>query len=261
MNILVLLRMVPDVVEELEIAPDGKALDTEYLRMIINESDDHALEQALILKEKLGGKVTALALDAPDVDEVLFTAAAKGVDRVMKIEGGEDALTTRRAAGLFAQAIKNEADLQPFDLVLTGVQAIDDLDALVAPILSQHLALPYLGIVTKVTPDESGKAVTAIREFSAGIRGEFEVPLPAVLGIQAAERPPRYVPVAKVRAAMKSHQIQSVGALTMADGGLPLIEVTRMRKPEVSGHAQMLDGEPEDISKKLAGIFGERGLL
>jgi len=261
MNILVLLRMVPDVVEELEIAPDGKALDTEYLRMIINESDDHALEQALILKEKLGGKVTVLALDAPDVDEVLFTAAAKGGDRVIKIEGGDEGLTTRRAAGLFAEAIKNESDLQPFDLVLTGVQAIDDLDALVAPILSQQLGLPYLGIVTKVTPEESGKAVTAIREFSAGVRGEFEVPLPAVLGIQAAEKPPRYVPVAKVRAAMKSHKIESIDAPTVADAGSLLVEITSMKKPEVTGHAQMLDGAPEEISKKLAGIFAERGLL
>jgi electron transfer flavoprotein beta subunit len=261
MNILVLLRMVPDVVEELEIAPDGKALDADYLRMIVNESDDHALEQALILKERRGGKVTVLALDAPDVDDVLFSAVAKGVDRVLKIEGGEGGLTTRAAAGVFAQIIGSEPDLQPVDMVLTGVQAIDDLDALVAPLLSHRLGLPYLGIVTKVTLDDSGKAVTAIKEFAGGVRGEFEIPLPAVLGIQAAEKPPRYVPVAKVRAAMKSHKIQTIGVPTMADGGLPLVEVTRMRKPEVSGHAEMLDGAPEDISKKLAGIFSERGLI
>ena len=69
MHILVLLKMVPDVVEDLEIAPDGKALDLEYLRMILSESDDHALEQALLLKERHGGKVTVLALDAPEVDD------------------------------------------------------------------------------------------------------------------------------------------------------------------------------------------------
>ncbi len=261
MNILVLLRMVPDVVEELEIAPDGRTLDTEYLRMIVNESDDHALEQALILKERKGGKVTVLALDAPDVDDVLFSAVAKGADRVMKIEGGDGGVTTRAAAGMFAEIIRNEKDLQPFDIVLTGVQAIDDLDALVAPILSHRLGLPYLAIVTKVTPDATGKSVTAIREFAGGVRGEFDVPLPAVLGIQAAEKPPRYVPVAKVRAAMKTSKIESIGVPTMADGGQPLLDVSHMRKPVVSGHAQMLDGEPEDVSKKLAGIFTERGLL
>lgn len=261
MNILVLLRMVPDVVEELEIAPDGRALDTEYLRMIVSESDDHALEQALILTERKGGKVTVLALDAPDVDDVLYSAVAKGADRVLKIESAAGGLTTRFAAGMFAEVIRSEKDLQPYDMVLTGVQAIDDLDALVAPVLSHRLGLPYLAIVTKVTPDESGKSVTAIREFGGGVRGEFEVPLPAVLGIQAAERPPRYVPVAKVRAAMKSHKIESIGVPTMADGGLPILDVSRMRKPVVSGHAQMIDGLPGEISKKLADIFSERGLL
>jgi len=55
-NTVVLLKMVPDVVEELDIAPDGKALDTEVLRMILSESSDHALEQALLLKEKHGVK-------------------------------------------------------------------------------------------------------------------------------------------------------------------------------------------------------------
>ena len=98
MHILVLLKMVPDVVEDLDIAPDGKALDLEYLRMILSESDDHALEQALLLKERHGGKVTVLALDAPEVDDALFTAAAKGADRVVKVVGMDAGLTTRQAA-------------------------------------------------------------------------------------------------------------------------------------------------------------------
>jgi electron transfer flavoprotein beta subunit len=55
MNLVVLMRMVPDVVEELEIAPDGKSLDQEALRLIVSESDDHALEEALLLKERYGG--------------------------------------------------------------------------------------------------------------------------------------------------------------------------------------------------------------
>jgi len=50
MNILVLLKMVPDVVEELEVAEGGKTLKDEYLRMIVSESDDHALEESLLLK-------------------------------------------------------------------------------------------------------------------------------------------------------------------------------------------------------------------
>src|SRR5574340_1137111 len=101
MQILVLLRMVPDVVEELEIAPDGSRLDPDLLRMILSESDDHALEEALLLKERHGAKVTVLAPEAPEVDDTLFTALAKGTDRAMKVTGAEG-LTTREMAYLFS---------------------------------------------------------------------------------------------------------------------------------------------------------------
>ncbi|MBI5393936.1 MAG: electron transfer flavoprotein subunit beta/FixA family protein, partial [Verrucomicrobia bacterium] len=83
MDILVLMKVVPDVVEELEVGADGKSLDTSFLRTILSERDDHALEQALLLKDKHGGKVTLLTLDAPDIDDVLFTALAKGADRAV----------------------------------------------------------------------------------------------------------------------------------------------------------------------------------
>ncbi len=85
MNLYVLLKMVPDTVEELNVSADGKSLDSEFLRFKLNDPDEHALEQALILKEKHGGQVTVVALDAPEVDDVLFTALAKGADRAVKI--------------------------------------------------------------------------------------------------------------------------------------------------------------------------------
>jgi electron transfer flavoprotein beta subunit len=87
MNIIVIAGLVPDLVEELEIDSSGAALDTAWLRMIINEFDDHALEQAILLKEKNGGHVTVLAIDQEGIDEVLFTAAAKDADQLIKLLG------------------------------------------------------------------------------------------------------------------------------------------------------------------------------
>ena len=67
---------------------------------IVNESDDHALEQALLLKEAAGGSVTVVALDFGDVDNTLFTAAAKGADRIMKITLAEEVpLPSRSSRG------------------------------------------------------------------------------------------------------------------------------------------------------------------
>ena len=261
MNILVLLKMVPDVVEELEIAADGRALDLDYLRMILSESDDHALEQALLLKERHGGKVTVIALDAPEVDDALFTAAAKGVDRVIKVVGMDAGFTTRQAARYFYQAIEDQPGILPVDLILTGVQAIDDLDGLVAPLVAHDLHMPYLGIVTGITLNASGAEVRAIKEYPSGVRGEFEVRLPAVLGIQAAEKPPRYVPVAKVRAAMKSGRIECAQVPTLADGGWPAVNVLEMKRNQPAGHAELLDGAPDRVSDRLCAILAERGLF
>jgi len=261
MNILVALRMVPDIVEELEVAPDGRGLDLEFARMVLSESDDHALEQALILKERHGGKVTVLALDAPELDDVLFTALAKGADRAIKITGAGEGVMTREAAHILARVISNEPGLLPADLILSGTQAFDDLDGLIAPLLADELGLPFLGIVTNLDPDLSAGKARTVKEYPGGVRGEFEVALPAVFGIQAAEKPPRYVPVAKVRAVMKSQKIESGPAPAMEEVGLSMIQVLEMTKPEVSGHAVMLEGSFQQVSRELCGILVERGLL
>ncbi len=87
MNLFVLLKTVPDTVEELTVAADQKSLDAEWLRFKLSDADEHALEQALLLKEKHGGTVTVVAMDAPELDESLFMAFAKGADRVVKLTG------------------------------------------------------------------------------------------------------------------------------------------------------------------------------
>jgi electron transfer flavoprotein beta subunit len=107
--------------------------------------------------------------------------------------------------------------------------------------------------------DASGGKVALVKEYAGGVRGEFEVPLPAVLGIQAAEKPPRYVPVARVRAAMKSQKIESVpsagGVATAA------VEVLRLAKPVMTEHAEMLEGTPEEVAGKVREVLAGRGLL
>jgi electron transfer flavoprotein beta subunit len=261
MNIVVLLKMVPDVVEELEVAADGRSLDLEFLRLIVNERDDHAVEEAVLLKEKHGGQVTAVALDAPEVDDTLFTALAKGADRAVKITGVEPGLSTAAAASLLAQVLPTVPNLLPADLILTGCQAIDDLDGMVAPLLAHRLDRAYVGIVTHVDVDASGKKALVVKECAGGVHSEFEVALPALLGIQAAEKPPRYVPVAKVRAAMKSRPIESTAIPTMADAGPPLVQVLQLAKPEATEHAEMLEGSPENMAAKVCEILAERGVL
>jgi electron transfer flavoprotein beta subunit len=257
MNLFVLLKTVPDTVEELSVAADNKSLDAEWLRFKLSDADEHAVEQALLLKEKHGGKVTVVALDAPELDDSLFTAIAKGADRAAKLTGELGGVQSFSAARLFADFLKAEGQPAADALILVRSQAIDDLEGEIGPYLADLLGLPYVGVVTGIQPDGAG--ITVIKEFAGGLRGEFALSLPAVLGIQSAEKPPRYVPIAKVRAAMKSSSIDTVDVATPeAPARFP---VEKMYKPEVAGRAQMLEGSADEVADRIVDLLAQQSLV
>jgi electron transfer flavoprotein beta subunit len=222
--------------------------------MIINEFDDHAIEQAILLKERDGGKITVLAVEQEGIDEVLFTAAAKDADRLIKLLGEfEEGANSHALARVFAEAIK---DLEP-DLILTGVQAHTNMDGAVGPLVAALLEMPYVGYVAGLNIAD-GKALTK-KEYPGGLIGEMEIVLPAVLGIQASEQPPRYVAVSKVRQAMKTATIEEQDASNLdPSGGL---DASRMFLPEAAERAEMIEGDEDEIAAKLVELFKEVGAL
>jgi electron transfer flavoprotein beta subunit len=256
MNLFVLLKTVPDTVEELSIAADNKSLDPEWLRFKLSDSDEHALEQALLLKERHGGTVTVAALDAPEVEEALFQALAKGADRAVKLTGELGDVRSLAAARLFAGYLESAGGTAPDALILLRSQAIDDLEGEIAPFLADLLGLPYLGVVVAVAPGDGG--VTVTKEFAGGMRGEFAMPMPAVLGIQAAEKPPRYVPIAKVRAAMKSTTLETIDVAPDRPARFP---IERMHKPEAAGRAEMIEGSPEEVANRIVDLLANQSLI
>jgi len=254
MKIVVPVSMIPDLVEELSIDESGKALDMAWTRLIINEFDDHAVEQGILLKEGGGGEVIVLGFDADGLDDSLYTAAAKGADRLIKLTGDfKEDLNSHARARVLTGVIK---EMQP-DLILAGVQAHDDLDGQVGPILAELLGFPYVGYVAGVEVD-GGKAVVR-KEYPGGLIGEMEIALPTVLGIQASETPPRYVAFSKVRQAMKTAAIEEMAVEVSDWSGGP--EVGRMFLPEAAERATMIEGSVEEVSIKLLEIFKEQGVM
>jgi electron transfer flavoprotein beta subunit len=253
MKIVVIAKLVPDLVEELEIDDSGTALDMTWLRLIINELDDHAIEESILLKERTGAEVTVLAPDIEGVDDILFTAAAKGADRLIKVLGDfESGVNNHALAQMLTPVMK---DLAP-DLILAGVEANEDLDGSIGPLLAGYLDLPYIGYVASVKLN--GGIATATKEYPGGLSAEMEVSLPAVLGIQVAEEPPRYVAVSKVRQAMKTAEIEELEVGEFEPEGSPVVE--RMYSPEVGEGATMIEGSLDDIADNLIGIFKELGV-
>ena len=253
MNIVVPVKLVPDLVEGIAIDPSGTALDATWLRLMLNEPDEHAVEQAILLKERIGGQVTVIAPDVPDVDDVLFTAAAKGADRLIKLTGSFERVNNHALARAFAAVI---AGLAP-DLILTGVQAHNDLDGALGPLLAGALSMPYVGYVAGVSI--VGNSCTIRKEYPNGLIGEMEVQLPAVLGIQAADQPPRYVAISKVRQAMKTVAIEEQPVAELDASGGPA--VSRMFQPGSGQQATMIEGNAQEVAARLVAIFKELGVL
>ena len=251
MNIIVPIKQVPDLVEELEINSSGTDLDREWLKMKLSEFDDHALEEALLIKDDQGANVTAIALASDDIDKALFAAAAKGADQLIKVTGVEGS-STHEAAKAMANVIKS----MEYDMVLTGVQAVDDRDGQLAVLLAHYLGVPHVSVVTGVQASDG--RVTVQKEYGGGMVAEFEASTPIILGIQAARETPRYVPVAKVRRAMRGSTIDEVDAGELGVG--PGSTVSKMYKPETVGGAEMIDGSAEDQAGKIIEILTQKGI-
>lgn len=257
MDYVVLLKQVPDLAEEFEIDDSGKELAREWMSFVASEWDEYALEEALQLKEAGGGTVTCLALgvESGDVDELLATCLARGADRAVKVGSFERQPDSHTAAAAFADALDGVAH----DLVLTGVQAIDDLDGQVGPLLATRRGLPHVSVVTHVAVGPDGRTVTVHQEYAGGIVGEFEVDLPAVLGVQTAREAPRYAPVSRVRQLMKTATIDVI-EIGPGDGQGGGLVVEAMEVPESGSSAEMIDGSPAEIAERIAAILAERGI-
>jgi electron transfer flavoprotein beta subunit len=105
----------------------------------------------------------------------------------------------------------------------------------------------------------AGDKVTVRKEYAGGLIAEMEVSLPAVLGIQSAEQPPRYVAYSKIRQVMGTAKIEERAVVDLdLSGG---ITVSRMFQPEVAERATMIEGSPEEVADRIIGIFKELGTL
>jgi electron transfer flavoprotein beta subunit len=254
MKIAVIVRQVPDVVEELVIADDGRSLSEDDVMYITNEADEHALEEALILKSRQGAKVTAVSVGGDEAKDALATAVAKGADEAVHVavpfeHRGDNA----RLAAVLSPMMKPAG----YDLILTGVWASDQIDAGLAGDLAMQLSLPYVGGVVSLSVDASGGPAVVRKEFPGGRLGVIEVSLPAVLGIQSAEQPPRYVPVSKVMATKRTLQVKQQGEPSTAVLG---IRASKLVKSVSAAKAEMLAGDATQVAGEIVRILRERGI-
>jgi electron transfer flavoprotein beta subunit len=255
MRIVVAMRQLADLVEELEVDESGTDIDREFVKFISNEWDEAALEQALLARDAGEAEVVVVALDEPDVDQTLYSALAKGADRAVKLCGGGSGwITTHDRSAVLARWLSG----QEWDLVYTGVQAADDLDGQLAPLLGAALGVPHASVVVHVEIDTA--RVRIVQELGGGLAAEEQISLPAVLGIQTAAAAPRYAPISRIRQAMQSGGLEEV-AVEPPRGQFAGLTVRRLFSPEQAGHAEMLNGSAGDVAGKILELLRAKGLV
>ena len=250
MNIVVAVKHIPSIADDLPVK--GNNLDFDSVDFVLNEFDEQSIEQAVLVKEAVGGTVTVVGVDLiGELDSVLHLALAKGADKAVKVTADDPGADSHMQARWLADAIKG---MTP-DLILTGVQASNDLDGQLGPMIAAYLDIPYIGGVSSVEAAASTAIVT--KEFSGGMVGRYSVSLPVVIGVQAASKPPRYAPISKVRQIAQTATIDKVAPSGEARSGLVMKKIA---PPVVTGHAEMIEGSSKDVAAKIVELLKSKGL-
>ncbi len=251
MNIVVAIKHIPSIADDLPVK--GNNIDFDSVDFVLNEFDEQSIEQAVLVKEASGGTVTVIGVDLiGELDNVLHLALAKGADKAMKISADDPGADSHTQAKWLAEAIRG---LSP-DLGFAGVQASNDLDGQIGPLLAAYLDMPYVGGVSAV--EASGDSATVSKEFAGGVGARYSVRLPVVIGIQAAAKPPRYAPISKVRQVAQTATIEKLSP--GSDGAGAGLTMRAMAAPVAAGHAQMLTGSSKEVAAKLVELLKSKGL-
>lgn len=247
MKIVVCCKAVPGVVTEVKAEPGGKALQYQGQFLAMNECDENALEEAIILKRAHGGEVTVLTMGPITALDSLYLSLAKGADRAVRIDAQ---IQDPQAASVVLAASLRKLE---YDLVLTGTQSRDTLAGQVGISVAERLGLPFVYAVVQaeVTGD---KTVRVRKELGGGRYAHVELPLPALLCVQTGIQPLTYVPPARMIRA-RQHPVRSLSladlelqAGQLVPQGYRFLDVVR---PERISRAQFLEGSPQEIAANL----------
>jgi electron transfer flavoprotein beta subunit len=262
MDIIVCIKRVPEVAEvDLQVDSAGTGIKEGDLVFSLNDWDNYAVEEAVRIKEKHGGKVTAITVGPEESEDVLRRALALGADEAVRVTDpsieGSDGYAI---ATILAAVIKDI----PYDIILAGVQADDDGYAQVGVSLAELLGIPHATLVTAMEVGE--KRAKVHRELEGGMEEVLECALPALFTIQSGINEPRYVSIMGIRKVAK----KEIKVLDLATAGLSPEDVgtagsmgliERIFPPPVGEGAQILKGSPEEVATKVMDIFQKGGVV
>jgi len=251
MNIIVCLKQVPGTTE-VKIDPKTNTLIRQGIKAIVNPFDSYALEEGVRLKERFGGKVTAISMGPPQAADMLCDAISVGADEAILLSdiafAGSDTLATSATLGKAIEKIKI------YDLIICGRQTLDGDTGQVGPELAENLCIPFIAYVSKIEEIANGK-IRVQRMVEDGYE-TIEVSLPTVITVVKEICVPR-MPSLRGLSKSKTAQIPvwtvkdiEVDSNTIGQAGSGTW-VVKVFYPQRIQHAEMLKGEPEVQAKAL----------
>ncbi len=251
MNIVVCVKQVPDA-KDVRLDPETNTLAREGVQSIMNPYDQHAVEEAVRLKEQLGGEVTVLSMGPPQAQDVLKQAISCGADKGVLISdrafAGADTWATSYT---LARAVKK---LGSFDLILCGKQAIDGDTAQVGPGLAIQLGIPFVTCIQKIR--EAGETELVMERMMDDGYDVLAAGYPLLLTVVKDINEPR-VPSLKGKMKAKKAEItilsaDDVGADPRKIGlaGSPT-QVVDVFPPPPRGERALLTGSIDEQVKQL----------
>lgn len=253
MDIIVCIKQVPDT-NDVKINPKTGTLIREGVPSIVNHDDKHAVEESLRLKEKFGGKVTAICMGPPQAAIALAEVYAMGVDEVIllsdKAFAGGDTWATSYAIGMGIRKIGK------YDIIFCGRQAIDGDTAQVGPQLAEFLGIPQVTYVQKI--EVFGSDLIVKRALEDG-HMTIKVKMPVLLTAIKELNKPRYPNVSRVVTAFKEKVVKVWGLSDIAAPqscvgleGSPT-QVKRTFAPEPRGIVQIISGN--SVKEKVGSLI------
>jgi electron transfer flavoprotein beta subunit len=246
-KVVVCVKQIAALGDEVEFTEDERDVDPDYLDYALNEWDTYATEEALRLTESAGGEVVVVSVGPEDAEDAMRRCLAMGADRGIRVEA-EEWLEPIQVARALAEVVRAESP----DLVFTGVQSADAVQAATGAALAELLDLPRVAVVTKIELADGNATVN--RELEGGLVDVVEVDTPALLTIQTGINEPRY---ATLRA-IKQAEEKEIDVRRAGDLGEPAYSVRRMFVPPKGEGAEMLNGSPADVAQRIKEIVGER---
>lgn len=245
MKVAVCIKQV--MTRETHVRPDaaGTGVREDGASWALSEPDSYALEEALRLRDRLGGEVVAVSAGPGRVTQILREALARGADRAIHVEsdqlGWADSAATATA---LTQALETESA----DLILTGLQSDDQGAGQVGVMLAERLGVDHASLVVAVEPGDG--EVRVKRELEGGRFQWLTLPLPALLTVQSGINQLRYATLKGIMAAKKK-ELRTISASSATAAS----RIVGIRVPNRTKQTTMLTGSASEIASQLADVI------